>query len=698
MKSEDIIKLYKEEKNDLSAIRIFIALNVLIFLFQSIQAQTYVNGFCRQENVSSSAGFQKIFTFDINQDSLKDVVIYKPGERNYIVHRAITANKFTESSDKTFDYRIDDLNSYSTQNNEIVFASRDSKTIGIASISYFGLMNIVFKQDISSFPNRIYTADMNNDGNKKIIAAGNSCAGIHIVNPKNKVKPNLVLFPEKAFESLAIFDFNYDFYNDLVAIDFLDNQLVFINNYSNDYFLIERVIPFRNKISDLTLTKFNNDSFYDLAFVTDNSIEILLGDSVYSFYNKISIPTESRISSFAIGDFNDDGFNDIAYYIKSEKAIKILFSNGSYGALSPFDLKNDICITEIASTSDEKTKLLAYCSDGNFLSFSRVNFNEKEYSISSSGKVGTSGSFATENFSYFYYLDEDFQSLKIYQHNGNQAFKFFYSVPVSKNFENIFTEVINKDFVRFFCYSNNLSLLEIIDYDFKANKTNKNRLIAEGPLNDFLFERRKKNLIKLLATDRNDLISSVYESTSGKTKFLYEDTVYNSIGGIYSKVDTRKVFDWRLNNSKISFELSGLSDGSKTVLKILDLKDFNFDVTKLKMSRILDNYNEIVLSYFAGGNFGKLFYYSANELKEAKIKNVLQFSLFKNLNHINLVSKLILNKEKYFIYDQAFDLEVLSNLINTRKIDNYNMISISKRKYFMYSSVNDSKITFIGVK
>ena len=698
MRLEDIIKHYNEEKKDLSVIKLIFALHVLIFINSPLQAQTFINGFCRVESFSSTAGFNKIFTFDINQDSLKDILVFKPGEKRYAVHRAITSSKFTESTDKNFEYKIDDLNSYSSQANELAFASRDSKTIGIASVSYFGLMQVVFKQELSSFPSRIYAADMNNDGNKKLIAAGNSCAGIHIVNRYNKVKPKVVLFPEKTFESLAIFDFNYDFYNDIVAIDFLENQLVFASNFSNDYFMIERVIPFRERISDLTLIKYNDDPFYDLAFITENSIEILLGDSVYSFTQKVSFPTAQRANSFTIEDYNNDGFSDLAYLIKSMHSVNIVFSKGATEYQRPFEITNDNSLSYIENINDQSVKLISLCTNGNLNSFSLVKAEEKEYSIFAPNGIGNTGSFTTSNFSYFYYVDTDQQNLQIFQHAENQPFKFTYSIPLAKAHEIINPEIILNKNVRFFCYSNNSSLLEIIDYDFKSNTMVKNRIIAEGPMTDYLFERRKKNLVKLLAVDKKDLISSVYEITQQKIKFSYEDTLFNTLGGVYSRNDTRKSYIWKLNDSKLYFELAGLSDGTKSIKKILDLKEFSFDLTKLKMTTVFDNYNEIVISYFGGGDNGKLFYYSANELKEAKIKNISHFALYKNKNHLHVVSNIVLEKEKFYLNNRIFDLDALLNIIDSRNIDKYNFVSINEKKFFCYNSFNSKKITFIGVK
>lgn len=698
MKSEDIKKLCNEEKKDLSRVKFLFAIHVWIFLFQSIQAQTFINGFGRYESFTSTKGFEKIFSFDLNQDSLKDVIVYKPGEKKYAVHRAISTNRFTESSDKNFEYEIDDLNSYSTKTNEIVFASRNSKTIGIASISYFGLMQIVYKKELGSFPSRIYAADMNNDNHKRIIAAGNSCAGIQILNPRNFIKPTTVLYEEKTFESLAIFDFNYDFYNDIVAIDFLENQLVFISNYSNDYYVTERTIAFREKISDLSVTKFDDDPFYDLVFISQSSVEVLLGDSVYSFARKLSFPTNKRVTAYSVADFNADGYNDLAYLYKQDDNVNVVLSSGGKTFHQPIQLAQNKNLEDIILVNGVNSKLVSISSDGMLVGLSRVENNEKEFSFTASKQVGFTGSFSTEDFSYYYFVDEDFQTLKVFQNWGNQSFKYLFNIPLSKNPEIIEPQLISKENIRFFCYSNNSSLLEIIDFDFITDKIIKNRMIAEGPITDYLFERRKKNIVKVFATDQKNLISSVYELSPKKIKYLYEDTLYNVLGGIYSRIDSRKSYVWRLNNSSLSFEMCGLSDGTKSILKILDIKNYSFDLTKMKMLSFMDKYNEVVVSYFGGGDNGRLFYYSSNDLKAAKIKNISQLALYKSINHLNLISKIILDKEKLQLNNRALDLNEISNLILNKKIDSYNLVNINKRKYFSYSSIGENKITFIGVR
>lgn len=700
MKLDDIIKHYREEKKDLSLANVFwfIILFSFIYIAQN-NAQILINGFCKIDKFHSASQLNKIFTCDFNQDSLRDVILFNPGERKYSVHRAINYNKFTESLDRNFDFPIDDINIYSTNSSKLVFASRNERTVGLASVSFYGQLQISFKKVLNSYPSQVYAADMNNDGFKKIIAAGNSFAGIEFINPNNTKEKSINLFTEKSFESLVIFDFNYDYYNDIVAIDFLDNQLVFINNYSNNYFVIERTIPYLEKITELRLAKFNSDEFYDLMFLSESSVDILLGDSVYSFARKISIPTGNKAANYTYGDFNNDGFNDVGFLKNDEKTIYLSLSNGTSSLSTPIAIFSDKELEDIASITSKKLKIISLTNGGSLVSISSIETNEKEFSIGLAHNVSTFGSFATADYSYFFIEDDDNQIIKIFQHTGAQPFKFLYYFTLLKKHEIINTEVISKDIVRFFCYSNNSSLIEIIDFNFKTKKTVRSKVVAEGPMTDYIFEKRKKDLIRVLAIDKENLISSVYEFSKNKVKYLHEDTLYNALGGVYSRNDTRRAYIWRKTSNGISYEIANFSDGSKSVIKFINWKEFSFDVTKLKMTLDFDShYLEKTISYFGGGESAKLFMGSSNSLKEIKVKNISRLALYKSPNHINLTNELYSDRKKIFMYNKIIDAENIDDFIISNKIDRYLITAVNNKKYFTFSRINDNQLTFIGIK
>jgi len=700
MKSEDIKKHYREETKDLNHFNSFRFLFCAIIISSGlIHAQIYLNGFVKTESIQSTPQLEKIYACDFNQDSLKDLILFKTGERKYSVHRAITATKFTESSDKSFEFPLDDIATYSSRGTELIFASRNARTVGIASISYYGLMQPIFRKELNSYPSKIYAADMNNDGFNKIIAAGNSFAGIELINPKDSRKKSTSLFTEKSFESLAILDFNYDYYNDIIAIDFLNNQIVFINNYSDDYFVIERTLPYLDKISDLRLAKFNNDDFYDLMFLTESSVDILLGDSVYSFSKKISIPTGTRADNYALGDFNNDGNNDVAFIKSAEEMIYISLSTGAKGFLHPFPFLNNANIKDIYTVTGNGPRIVSLVNTGRLITLSRVENNEKDFSIGIGTNISAFGSFSTNGYSYLYLEDEKNLNIKIFQHSGSQPFRMMYSFPLLKKHDIVRTDVIKNGVVRFFCYSNNSSLLEIIDFDLSANKTSRNKIVAEGPMTDFIFEKRKKNLIRVMATDGNNVISSVYEFSRKGVKYSHEDTLFNALGGLYSRTDTRKAYVWRKKDYGLLFELVSMLDKSKSVIKVLDKNNYMFDENKLRMSiTTSDKYDEIILSYFGNGNNGRLFVNFTNNFSEAKIRNISKLALYKSPNHINLLYRLLDNKQRISVSNKILDAESLADLISNKKINRYSTVNINNRNYFAFSYTNDNQITFSGIK
>lgn len=329
--------LLKEENKDLPNENLIVKTFCLLLLLSiNLFSQTILNNFGVTEVINTYPGNSKFSFIDFNQDGIDDIIVFGNQEKNFVLHQGLPDSTFAPAEKKFFFFPIDDFKWLTTSNNGsnyYLFVSRNKRLAGLVSFTSNSSLQLLFKTEFNSYPQSIDIIDLNGDMKNEAIIYGPNFNGLAIIqNNGYRLKVKNIL-EQNVFREITQLDFNQDGIDDLVAIDIMNNSLKFIENFSED-FVEGREISFDAQLSSVKKIFFDDDEFADLAVAKEGGIEILLGDSVYSFTENYVYNFNFFPESFEFDDFNNNGFKDIALINKIGNEIIVgLNGKDSYNSI-----------------------------------------------------------------------------------------------------------------------------------------------------------------------------------------------------------------------------------------------------------------------------------------------------------------------------------------------------------------------------
>ncbi|MCK9426068.1 MAG: VCBS repeat-containing protein [Ignavibacteriaceae bacterium] len=316
-------KHYNDEKQGLLKRKVINGSLILFMLYQSGAAQIPINGFCKYSVFPVDGKFRQLFALNFNQDSYSDLLL-TGGEKNSYAN---IAGKGIDNFAKVFSASlpngkagfspvISNFISYIEtfdKSPKYAFVSRKQKIAGWLNVSTLGSISVANQISFSSFPDVITPADLNADGKKELLISGVAFDGISILNNNNGKIEEKKLHRGTAFSQSVAIDLNSDSYPDIAAFNINNNSLQFFYNNSRGEFKLIRTIELQHPIASLQAFDFNSDYYADLLFISGNELQIIFGDSVSGYQRTEIIKTNLKPDKFVWGDFNRDGKFDIAY-------------------------------------------------------------------------------------------------------------------------------------------------------------------------------------------------------------------------------------------------------------------------------------------------------------------------------------------------------------------------------------------------
>ena len=362
-----------------------------------VSAQIPINGFCKYREYSCKPGYNRVFTCDLNNNGYGDLFLSN-----------ITSNKFAllfpeaklnsnSAVEKSFSSSISGIQLFSSDNSgkRYLIVSRKNKFAGLASMSKSGTPSIFYKLKIDGFPSSYGVGKIfGTIGRSAAILSGNSMNGITIIYENNKALVEKRISKEKAFSYSAFIDLDYDSFSDIAAVNSIKNSIeLYYNNQLGD-FSLARSIYLDSQISEFKTADFNSDGFTDLVYIKNNRFEVLLGDSVSSFRNKIILDTPVKPDKYVIMDFNGDGYNDIAYINSERGELYIAFGKGSNSFYPPVLYLKKPGLVDLTSFIDRTGKKLAVVSsEGKAYLITQIALTDESFSIALGEKPGTINTF-----------------------------------------------------------------------------------------------------------------------------------------------------------------------------------------------------------------------------------------------------------------------------------------------------------------
>lgn len=712
MKNEDLKKLYKEGKQDLSLCRFFLKATFLLITFSlNSFAQIPLNGFCRFNEFPSKANSSKIFAVDYNNDGRCDLLILSDKEKNFSI-QTWTGEKFSNPIERYspfFLYDIQLLSSPNRTGKRYAYFSRKDRLIGIASFSKSGSISIQSKLKIQGFASGFDFNDINHDGKIEILIYGSGFQGLSIFNEYKNTFKELKLNLERVFAYAAFIDLDYDNYSDIAAIELLSNSIFLFYNDGTGNFKENRIIRIDSDARQFKFADVNSDGFNDLIYTNKNNFVILCGDSVSSFNKKIIINGDVIPDKYVVFDFNADGYNDIAFINRETGSLYIAFAKSSYSFYEPILYLKRKGITDIDAYVDRGgRKLIVLDQNGKVYLIDKVAAVNKNFSISLSLKPTVIGDFSYmfETMRGIYFIDENDFTLKILMGGNGNYFETFYKLPISQIYTKVEVDETQPNIRTFYCYSRYSSVIEIIRINFESQQISRRVLYAKGTIEDLkLTSDRLKdrqtiyvliNKNKRLALESFDfrdfryVNSGFYEIAENVDAAALSFNIYKEIF-FYTKFNNvlylnKSIFDRKIGNAinlsatiinqteNISFEVKSFSN------------QYNIESPAVGW---INNKDRTILTVINKGN-----YRTITITDFSATKNYLYFTNLSNKNNLFLYDK-YRGKLKRISFGKNYLSYELRDVFESKTINGYIAMQLRNNKEILiFIDSDDNLIKF----
>ncbi|MCP5064212.1 MAG: hypothetical protein GY936_17370 [Ignavibacteriae bacterium] len=672
-------------------------LHFLLLFSASLLAQIPLNNFGHSEIIKTYSGYTKFTLLDFNNDGIEDVFLFGNKRKNFTVHEGLKDSTFAEAVRKFFFFPIDDIK-YFTKSERgedyYLFVSRNKRLVGLVSFTKSKTLQLLHKIELDSYPSAIKIVDINKDNKPEALIYGNNFSGLAIVENKGYRLYINKIINDKIFTDALVCDFNQDYYEEVILTDLLNNSINFYESATNSVLQSIREIEFDETITKTKIVNYNGDDFYDIAVANELGMEILLGDSVYSFTETVKLNFNSIIDDFEFYDFNLDGSEDIVLLNKIDDEIILNFDKTNDDSNLIYSFPGITGFTSMKNESN--SSLITLSKNGKLNVFTNLNCWGNSFSFYAGGKPTIVKYLQNEktNTTDFAIYNEDKKIVNIVQTDSVGNFSNLIMVP----FTNSITDfVISSDLNFIVGYNKGDKLLEKISFPDSNKNIIKHFMYADYPLN-FVLVDSASNIV----TSELD-IGKLYIQKFIKTENSYASEqpmiIDSSVVSVTFELGKYETIYWKqFENKKI---LISENDGKRdTVINVDDSEMFESFFIKN------DSYNSQPTIIYMKNEEEEILYFPTLELeKEIEIdKNIV--SSASNAEDIFYFKDVEDNTERIFYNNknenQIIELEYnlkknkfeQTKIIETIKTNNFCVEKIFGVIYLVYTNVDNNNISF----
>lgn len=305
--------------------------HLALYLFLSISNLAYCQISFGQEqllferHLYADPNTESIFTADINQDNKKDIVVISyeyPSDTAIIWFENINGDFIYNHPKKIIEdayisnFFVADLNGDSKNDVIITSSYSNDKLYWVENLGdgNFSNENII-SLDINN-PNKIYSSDMDNDGDFDILVnnSDNEILLFENLGNGNFNSEQVIYSTSKSVKKIVVEDINNDGYLDIVS-GHSNGTIFWSENYTNNSFSDKKLITSQaDSGRSIGFLDINNDGYKDLisSSYDDDNVKYFLNQNGISFGNQIIIDdSHENPYEIKIIDFDNDGLLDI---------------------------------------------------------------------------------------------------------------------------------------------------------------------------------------------------------------------------------------------------------------------------------------------------------------------------------------------------------------------------------------------------
>lgn len=682
-----------------------------LFLSSHSFSQVPINGFCSQKNYAIPSGYEGMVSADLNSDGNDELIFYSSSNKKI----GIYYNVFGDST-STIEIQVDaeisqlrQLKNKSDTANLFAAVDRKHRKIFLLKISLDQIEILNDQMEFDSYPENIFTGDVELNGKDEILVYGSGFDGLSIISQTTEGIGERKVATGTSFSEAIFVDFNDDGYLDVVGFNILENSLQFFTNNTNGVFRLNRSIQHSEKINLLKARDFNNDGLFDLIYSSGNNLEILFADFQRTFKTKKTIKLDERPVGLTFGDFNKDKFLDIAYTL-AKGTLNILY------AKKDSDFYESITYLQCATYAS----IAKYKSDGNdnlvcFLDPNEIGIVTTVQEIKNGLKIipainaGALKKFdyGNDNISDISFVDEYDSYLKLFLLNKFGVPISLYYFPLAESHKEIIVDDFYKQIKTFYCYIEGTPLLEVFKYNFKNNKLSRKQLYAPGEILDLNLQRVDSALVNVLLVynKQSKLHLGKFENRELSITFKEYPFIDRNVSLAKIRIkDEPEVFYWKSERDTIYFKMVDIEPGPNIYKTYFTIpKSDKLSINLYGANIYYENYPTVVsfvqnesekyILAFSGNKLFKTkkFFNSPNDawkefgrgrFSDIIMKGIINFSI--KTQEDDYINTLIYNeKEKNYI---------LNSTIKADNAYDYFFLRPDQKKYYLVYSNEEGEL------
>lgn len=686
-------------------------ISFVIFFFLStidISPQIPINGFCKLNYYNFSPGFTNIFSFNFNNDSYSDLLLFNPGLKKIAIAAGEQNEKFSDEKVLEFPYHISSIIPLREKNKKIkkyAFTSRKDLTAGICEFSKEGKPTILQHLKFEAYPEKLNAADVNIDGTQEMLIAGPAFDGLSILESNSAGLKEKKITSRGTFSEAIFIELTNDNYRDAAAINLLNNTLDFYFNNGRSEYRYSRSINLNDKSSNLRTFDMNLDSYSDLIFNQVNRLQIIYGDFASAYSKQVEVETKYSVTDFIIGDFNKDGKIDLVYLSTDASIVSIFFAESEFSFYPEVEIHRKPGVKNlIPFYSRFIDGFAAICDDGKIFTNTQLKSFSSDDNISLNIQPEAISSFDanSDGIVDFCFIDNFSKSLKLIVrgNDGNPA--NFYSVRLRDNHSEIEANSFSKQSTTFFCYAKGKKLIEVVDVDFKTGKILRNEFYSARPITEVKSIVGEKIKIFVSSLANNRLTLEIFEKENS-WKLLTDYTISEKVIAIdLSVLKGLNLFFWTQEKDSLKlFRKSFLPQELKAeimlklkmpgVLKILMKADDFHNLEKESVISFVDSNEKQYILVTVDGLVNKfdlesfdkdLKAYVEEQLSSSEIKiNGTRRLIFNNFNDESIYRLNILRKGKKINFTKMRDeIKTKKYFVKNLTMNNFHIVYINQQK------------------
>lgn len=480
-------KRCKGVTKDYNIVSRFNLLFILVFFIYPLEllAQVPINGFCRITEMEPTGLFNKLLPVSFNNDAYTDLFLYNTttgsvasyaGKENLLFQIGYTGKLSTKISATAFNK--------TNATDELLYVSSLQKKVGVLGLGTSGTPSFYQIKSTDFFPNQVLVSQKN-PNSKFSLVNGSGMQGVVAVTAGKQGLTFKTVIKNGIFPLLALGDFNTDSYTDFCAYDIKNTAITIFNNNSRNAFRFSKIIPLNGHINHLASYDLNADGNPEIIYATENSLNLIVGDSVHSYRTIKEVISFQDINNFVFSDFNRDGKIDIAFTSGSAQGLHLLFQKENLSFYPPIAYAETERIVDIAPFYSKFINALAFISDKGAVRFLHhvLAFSESlKLSENSKDCIPFFTDIGNDGIEDFGFIDNGRRALRFYIRNKVGTPGLVYDLPIFYKAEHVEVLDNSKTSKSFFLSAVNARQVQFISADFRDFTVKRKSIDIDGKI------------------------------------------------------------------------------------------------------------------------------------------------------------------------------------------------------------------------